>query len=140
MKKVLCTVLVLLLAFSFVACGSKGKADGVYTATISEAMTAENHGWRDEIVVTYKDGKIVEAKYDAYDADGNQKSKSTAESYPMDPHPTTWIPQMNQKMVEAGSAAKLDAIAGATNSSTNVKLLLAAIEKDGKPGETIVVE
>lgn len=128
MKKALAIVFTAVLALALVACGGSGIKDGTYSAEASEA----SHGWTDTLSVTYKDGKVVEAKYDAYDADKKLKSEATAESYPMDPHPTVWIPEINTNIVTAGTADKIEAVAGATNSSNNAKALMAAIEENAK--------
>lgn len=138
MKKWIALVLALVLALALTACGG-GKADGVYTAEMDDAAAEAAYGWRDTLVVEYKGGKIVSATFESYDADGNKKSEATAETYPMDPHPSEWIPALSAKVLEAGEAKRLDGVAGATMASDNVKALLEAIEKDGKAGETIQI-
>lgn len=139
MKKMLSIAFVFVLVLSLVACGGGQKPDGVYTAQVDAAYAEANHGWTDTLTVTYKDGVVVDAVFESYDADGNKKSEATAETYPMDPHPTEWMPQLSQMVVDAGTSDKMDVIAGATHSSDSAKLLFAAIEKDGKAGETITV-
>ena len=67
------------------------KADGVYTAQMDDAATEASYGWRDELVVEYKDGKIVSASFESYDADGNKKSEVSPDTYPMDPLPPTGV-------------------------------------------------
>ena len=84
MKKWIALLLALVLALSLTAC-SKGMADGVYTAELDDASAEAAHGWRDTLVVEYKDGKIVSATFESYDADGNKKSEATAE----EPTPAT---------------------------------------------------
>lgn len=139
MKKILVVALTFVLALSLAACGGKTMADGTYTAEMDDAAMEAAHGWRDTLVVEYKDGEMVSASFESYDADGNKKSEQTVETYPMDPHPSEWIPQMNANLEKAGDSKHLDAIAGATLASGNAKALLEAIEKDGRPGETIQV-
>ena len=148
MKKTLAIVLVAVLALGLVACGGTASStvtssvatsefkDGTYTAEASEA----NYGWTDTLTVTYKDGVVTEAKYDAVDADGALKSEATAESYPMDPHPTVWIPEINANILKAGNAADIEAVAGATNSSNNAKVLMDAVEEAAKAGNTETVK
>ena len=57
----------------------------------------------------------------------------------MDPHPSEWIPQLSENIQKAGTAKKIDTIAGATLASNDARALMEAIEKDGKAGETIQV-
>ncbi|MEG2286772.1 MAG: hypothetical protein RSA17_02410 [Ruthenibacterium sp.] len=131
MKKILILALTLVLALALVAC-SGGIKDGTYTAQLAEA----SHGWTDTLSVTYKDGKVAEASYDAFDADGKLKSAATQEEYDMTPHPTEWIPTLNANIVAAGSSDKIEAVAGATTSSEIAKLLMAAVEEKAKAGDT----
>lgn len=138
MKKFMTLALTAVLALAVTACGSK-IADGSYTAELDDASAAAAYGWRDTVVAQYKDGKLVSATFESYDADGNKKSETTAETYPMDPAPADWIPELTSRLTKAGEAKRVDAIAGATTASNNAKALLTAIEKSGKPGETIQV-
>ncbi len=140
MKKWLAVALALVLAVSLAACssGSGTMQDGVYTAEADDAYV-ENYayGWRDTLTVTYKDGVVVDATFESYDAEGNKKS--TPGNYDMTPPPSEWMPELSENVVEAGTASQVDGVAGATIASGNAKQLFAAIEKDGKPGETIMV-
>lgn len=138
MKKLISLAAALALVFSLAACGSNAKADGVYTAEADDAYVASNgYGWRDTLVLTYKDGKVVDAKFEAYNADGD--AKSVPGNYDMEPAPSEWIPTLTENVKKATSADGIDGVAGATIASTNARALYAAIEKDGKPGETIQV-
>ena len=114
-------------------------ADGVYTAQMDDAAAEADHGWRNQLVVEYKDGKMVSATFESYDADGNKKSETTPDTYPMDPAPSEWTPQLSENILAAGNSADIDGISGATNASNDARALLAAIETEGKPGETITV-
>lgn len=112
-------------------------ADGVYTAQMDDAAAEADYGWRNQLVVEYKDGKMVSATFESYDADGNKKSETTPDTYPMDPAPSEWTPQLSENILAAGNSADIDGISGATNASNDARALLAAIETEGKPGETI---
>lgn len=115
------------------------KADGVYTAQMDDASAEAAFGWRDQLVVEYRDGVIVSAVFESYDAEGNKKSETTSDVYPMDPTPSEWIPQLSENVEKAGRAFKIDNVSGATESSENARALLAAIEAGGKPGEVLLV-
>lgn len=134
MKKVLTLAVVAVLALSLVACGGGKIKDGTYTA---ENKNPAN-GWADTLSLTYKDGVVVEAKYDAKGEDGSLKSETPDENYPMDPVLSVWMPQLNENIAKAGSADKIEAIAGATSSSNAAKALYAEVEKKAKAGDTSV--
>ena len=115
------------------------KDDGTYTAQMDDASAEAAYGWRDQLVVEYKDGKVVSAVFESYDADGNKKSEISPEVYPMDPAPADWMPQLSENILEAGTSADIDGITGATMASNNARAMLAAIEAEGEPDQTIVV-
>lgn len=144
MRKTIVFALVLVLSLSLFSCKKddvKTMADGTYTAIVDETYAAENgHGWQDMLTVTYKDGKIVSAQYDALSLDtGEKKSEQSDEAYPMPISVSEWIPALNENIVKAGNSSNIDTIAGATSSSNIAKQLLKGIEENGKPGETITV-
>lgn len=131
MKKLFTIALAAVLALSLVACGDSGKIkDGTYTAQLKEP----SHGWTDYLSVTYKDGAITDVDYDSKDEEGNLKS--TYAEYGMDFAPSEWIPQLEANVKAAGTADKVEAVAGATSSSNNVKALMKAVEEKAKAGDT----
>lgn len=136
MKKVLAIALTAILALSLVACGSGKVKDGTYTAEFKNAV----HEWKDTLTVTYKDGAVVDAKYDAVKDDGTLKSSLSDEEYGMtDPNPvlSKWMPMLNENVVKAnGDASKVEVVAGATSSSNNAKTLMEAVAKQAKAGDT----
>lgn len=138
MKKIVSFAAALLFTVLLVACGGGNKmADGVYTAQVDDAFVeAYGHGWREVLQVTFKDGKIVDAVYDGVNADGQRKSEPGV--YEMDPSPIDWLPKLEQNIIN-NADGKVDAVAGATSSSSNAEQLLKAIMQNGKPGETITV-
>ncbi|MDD3428640.1 MAG: FMN-binding protein [Oscillospiraceae bacterium] len=138
MKKLLVIAMVAVLALSLVACGGSKIVDGTYRAELSDAAAEAAHGWKDYMVVTYAGGKITDVDYDST-KDGALKSEQTAETYPMDPHPSTWLPTLEENIKKAGTADKIDAVAGATNTSETAKKLMAAIEKAAAEGNTTTV-
>lgn len=97
------------------------KADGVYTAQMDDASAKAAFGWQDQLVVEYRDGVIVSADFDSYDADGNRKSQLPEGAYPMEPSPSEWIPQLSENVEKAGRAFKIDNVSGATESSENAR-------------------
>lgn len=139
MKKWIAIVATTLVLFGLVGCGaSNKKADGVYTAQADDAYVEKfGYGWRDTLTVTYKNGKVVDAVFDSFDESGARKSELT-DYNGMEPTPSVWIPQISSN-VKVAVDGKVDVVAGATISSGNAAQLLAAIETDGRVGETIHV-
>jgi major membrane immunogen (membrane-anchored lipoprotein) len=140
MKKFAVIALAIVMSLALVACGSSGSKikDGTYTAEASEA----NYGYTTYLKLTYLDGKVTDVEFDAVDAEGTLKSTLTAEEYPMDPAPDVWFPELTaniKKAIEADST-DVEAVAGATNTSNDAKLLLEAALKAAKEGNTEVVK
>lgn len=143
MKKLLALALVVVLAFSMAACGGNKLKDGTYVAEMSDAVAADSYGWKDTVTVTVSGGKVTDAVFESYSTeDGRPKSGETAETYPMDPAPSEWIPQLTANLKAASSADEVAAVAGATNASNNAKKLYAAALQAAADGntETVVVE
>ena len=137
MKKLTLFLLSALMLFSLVGCGGSKIAYGTYSAELSDAATEANHGWKDFLTVTYKDGKMVEVQFDSKDADGNLKSEwTTPENYPMDPQPSEWIPQLEENIKATSNPDKVASVAGATMGSNNAKELYRAVVEKAKAGDT----
>ena len=134
MKKFVAIALAMVLALALVACGSSSIKDGTYTAEASEA----SYGYTTYLEVTYLDGKITDVDFDAVDANGTLKSSLGAD-YGMDPAPDVWMPEIEESIKNAdGDASKIEAVAGATNSSNDAKLLFEAVLAAAKKGDTAV--
>ncbi len=137
MKKMLTMLLCASLALALAGCGGDKIPDGTYTAELSDAAAEANHGWKDFLTVTYKDGKAVEIDFDATDADGNRKTEwATPENYPMDPQPSEWMPQLEKNIAATANPDKVAAVAGATMGSNNAKELYRAVIEKAKAGDT----
>lgn len=148
MKKAVSIVAtVLALTLVLVGCGSKQAdtstlVDGSYRAEMSDAYADnEGHGWKGYVVLTVTDGAIADVDFDYSNGEGALKSEQSQEEYPMDPHPSTWIPELEKQGKEASSADDIDAITDATASSGEFKELYTAALDAAKAGnqETIVL-
>jgi major membrane immunogen (membrane-anchored lipoprotein) len=138
MIKKLGILLVILTAIFMVACSGKNMEDGIYKAQVDDAyVETEGRGWREYLEVTFKDGKITDVTFNAINAEG--KYKTDPEAYNMQPSPAIWMPVIEEN-IKNNVDGKIDALTGATSSSSNAQKLLDAIYKDGKPGQTIDVE
>jgi major membrane immunogen (membrane-anchored lipoprotein) len=132
-------LLVMLTAVFLIACSSSNDiVDGTYKAQVNDAyVETEGRGWREFLEVTFKDGKITEVTFNAINDEGKYKTDPGA--YNMEPSPAIWMPVLEEN-IKNNEGGKIDALTGATSSSTNAQKLLDAIYKDGKPGQTIDVE
>ena len=114
-------------------------ADGVYTAEMDDASAEAAYGWRDRLVVKYKDGEMVSAVFESYDADGNKKSETSTDVYPMDPAPADWMPVLSENILAAAGSTEFDGVSGATLATGNARAMMQAILDSGVADETIVV-
>ena len=135
MKKWLVWGLAAAMICVLAACGSStsgGMADGTYKAEMDNAyVESAGYGWRDTLTVEYKDGKMVSAVFESYDASGNAKSADA--TYEMPVLPSEWIPKLAENILASGgNPDKVDIVAGATNSSNNAIAMLKAILEKGK--------
>ena len=116
--------------------------DGDYTAEVSDAYAASSgHGWKEYLKITVKDQQITNLEYDAL-KDGKKKSETTAEEYPMTPHPSEWSPRINEALRAAEMPEAMDTVTGATMSSNVARQLYAAVLSASREGktETVVVD
>ena len=113
--------------------------DGTYTAEMDDASAEAAYGWRDRLVVEYKDGALVSAVFESYDADGNKKSEVSSDVYPMDPAPADWMPELSDQILKSGGTGEIDGITGATMASNNARAMMQAILDSGVAGETVTV-
>jgi major membrane immunogen (membrane-anchored lipoprotein) len=130
-------ILVAIFALAITACEKEDEyvyEDGTYYAEMAEY----SHGWKAFLEVTIQDDNITSADFDNMDADGNLKSETTVESYPMDPHPTIWIPDYEARIVAADLSDfdEIDVYTGATGAYNQVNALMDAILSAAKDGDT----
>ena len=72
-KKITGFLLATILCLGLLAgCASQKMQDGTYTARAKEY---DEHGWKDQLVLTISGGKITEVDYDAVNAEGARKSE-----------------------------------------------------------------
>lgn len=127
MKKIF-ILLCILICLS--GCGKKE-----FSGTVTAESSAPIYGWTDYLKVTYENGVVVAAEYDAYDFEGTKKSEY-GENYGMPYKPSEWQPLIAQSVVDAKTSENMMIVSGATRSSSQCKKLFAAIEEAVKRGET----
>lgn len=136
----------LTLAAALAACGGAPAelTDGTYTAEMSDAYATEvGHGYKPTLTITVSGGAVTEAVLDAVNVEtGELKSASTPETYPMEPHPSEWLPQLSENIRNAENGEGVQAVAGATTASGEAKALYdAALDAAAKGNtETVVLE
>jgi len=125
--------------------------DGDYKAETAEY----SHGWITFLEVTISGDVLTVVNWDARQEDGSLKSNATAETYPMDPHPTVWISQLEAKIkatdittfdlhsvidgidaAVADETENVDGVTGATHASHSGYELLDLILEAAKDGDT----
>jgi major membrane immunogen (membrane-anchored lipoprotein) len=110
--------------------------DGTYRAQMAEF----SHGWKDFMVVTIVDDAQTSVDFDAMNEEDTTllKSETTFEEYPMDPHPTVWIPQLEAQFmaVDILNYEGVDGITGATSASQDADALFGLILEAAKTGDT----
>lgn len=144
MKKLLCLVLGIIMTCTvLVGCtSSKGMKDGTYKA---EFDAADDHGWTDYVEITVSGEKITAVDYDAVDAEGKKKNGNEWYDNAMkDAGSKTWpsdfMPKLEEELVTAQDIDKVDAVAGATDSSNAFKKLVKELAKSMSKGDTATVK
>ena len=130
-------ILVAAFAMVFTACEKEEEfvyEDGTYYAETSEF----SHGWKAFLEAEITEDDLVSVNFDYFDEDGNLKSETTTENYPMDPHPTVWIPEYEAMLlsVDITDFTEVDVVTGATGAWNNVNALMTAVLSAADNGDT----
>lgn len=151
MKKIITLVLVLSTFLLLLAgCGGgapKDLKDGTYTAIASDAKAEEAHGWKDKLTINVTNGEVTILEFESFSTEDNRK-KSEDTEYPMTEadngtQPSIFFPKLIENWGAAeGDPSKIEAVAGATQSSDSLKELMTAALKAAQSGDTseVVVE
>ncbi len=130
---------VVVFAFIFTACDKEDDeamfVDGTYYAEGAEF----SRGWKAYMEAEISDDELVAVEFDYLNEEGGGlKSETTVENYPMDPHPTQWIPEYESRLLAADitSFSEVDVITGATGAWGNVNALMDAILAAAEEGDT----
>lgn len=130
-------ILLTLLITTFFACTKDENftfEDGTYK--VSEAEFS--YGWKAYLQVSISEDKLTMVDFDALDEDGNKKSETTEDEYPMTPHPSVWLPQYQLSLMDADilNFSAIDAISGATNSNNITTIMMKVLLEAAKTGNT----
>lgn len=136
-KKIISLVLAIFLIVCSTGCSAFGYKDGTYRAE----MPTYEHGYKDYLVIEVRDGELSVKEFDSVNENGELKSQSESYRESMEPvagtYPEKYIKDIiaefenkNQKL------SKVTAVAGATTSTNNFKMLMQAAMQNAKKGIT----
>lgn len=109
--------------------------DGTYEV---ETKDADDKGGKAKLVITVKDGKIAEAKYNEFNDKGNKRDDEEYNKMMKEKsgtNPAVFEVELEKQMVEAQSA-EIDGVTGATSSSAKAKTLLETALVNAAEGKT----
>lgn len=142
MKKTLASIFIVFCGLMLlVACGqSKPLKDGIYSAELKDY---DNHNYKEFIVVTVKEGDVTAIQYDAKSPEGALRNTDEKYKSDMEPVQGTFPKQYTADLVNQYLAnrtiEKVDAVAGATNSSQNFSAMFKALKSNMQSGDTSLV-
>ena len=107
--------------------------------------TGYEHGYKVQMAMTVKDGKITSTKYDYVDKDGKSKTKDAAYEKAMKAKvkvgPKEYIPELNKSFQKNGTnVGAIDVISGATDSSMTFKNYAQQLIQAAQAGDTKTIE
>ena len=131
--------LVMAMAIFVVLSSCKKEEEYVYVDGDYSAEAADFHyGWKAFMEVEISNDEQVSVTFDYIDEDGNLKTATTDEEYPMTPHPRVWCPQLETQLmaVDIVNFVDVDGVSGATGGSSDSNALFALILEAAKTGDT----
>lgn len=140
MKRILCSILMVLLLLPLAACGNKGGLqDGYYTAQADQF----SHGWKEYITIMVKGGNIVSVEYNAENASGFIKSWDNAYMQNMlhaqGTYPNEYTRNYAGQLLEGQGEEPIDGLTGATSSHGSFQKLAAAVLEQARKGDSHTV-
>ena len=140
MKRILCSILTVLLLLPLAACGDKGGLqDGYYTAQADQF----SHGWKEYITIMVKGGSIVSVEYNAENASGFIKSWDNAYMQNMlhsnGTYPNEYTRNYASQLLEGQGEEPIDGLTGATSSHGSFQKLAAAVLEQARKGDSHTV-
>ena len=140
MKRILCSILMVLLLLPLAACGDKGGLqDGYYTAQADQF----SHGWKEYITIMVKGGSIVSVEYNAENASGFIKSWDNAYMQNMlhsnGTYPNEYTRNYASQLLEWQGEEPIDGLTGATSSHGSFQKLAAAVLEQARKGDSHTV-
>lgn len=144
-KKLLLVLCSAVMTMSLVACGGDKPEDKpeaqkptITDGTYEAETKADEEGKGAKVVLTVKDGKITEAKYNEFTKDGEKRTDEKYNKMMEDKvktSPAKFEPEIEKQVVEKQSA-EIDGVTGATSSTAQAKQLFEAALGNAKEGKT----
>lgn len=128
---------VLALIVGMAAC--KKEDENIFENGIYSAEEADFHfGWKGFMNVEIEDDEVLNVEFDYLNADGDLKTATTDEEYPMVPHPRVWVPEYEEALENSDitSFEEIDAVTGATGGAGVANQLFQAILDAAETGDT----
>ena len=140
MKRILCSILMVLLQLPLAACGDKGGLqDGYYTAQADQF----SHGWKEYITIMVKGGSIVSVEYNAENASGFIKSWDNTYMQTMlhdtGTYPNEYTRYYANQLLQGQGQGGIDAISGASSSHASFQILARAVLEQARKGDSSIV-
>ena len=140
MKRILCSILMVLLLLPLAACGDKGGLqDGYYTAQADQF----SHGWKEYITILVKGGSIISVEYNAENASGFIKSWDNTYMQNMlqvtGTYPNEYTRNYASQLLEGQGEEPIDGLTGATSSHGSFQKLAAAVLEQARKGDSHTV-
>lgn len=138
MKKIVAVALAgMLTTVALAGCSSKSASgtykDGTYKA---EQSAFDSHGWKGQIEITVKDGKITNVVYNEVNKEGTLKRNDQQYAEKMKAKsnitPKEADEKLQQDLIDKQDPAKVDTVTGATETSKTFKELATEALKKAK--------
>ncbi len=114
-----------LVAALLAGCGGGFPKESPNTRTAADPF--DENGWRGRIAVTFEDGRIDSVVFDEFNRNGRAKSADAAYARQMEPTtgttPARAIVELERRLVTAQDPDRVQAVTGATTTSTRFKKL-----------------
>lgn len=110
--------------------------DGIYRAEASQPA----HGWTDFLEITVENGLIIKAKADAFNANGDLKTKDQGYADRMGMKPSEFYSELTDRLLNNQKPSEIDTVTGATSTSNYIRYLFLAIIHKGQPDTTVKVD
>lgn len=103
-----------------------------------------SNGYRTVFTIVVKDGKITESNYDNVNEDGKSKQEDADYNKNMKAksgtNPEAFIPELNEKFVEAQNPGDVEVVTGATHSSESFQNYAQQLVQAAQAGNTETIE
>ncbi len=132
-------VALVMIVLLMTGCGGDDDKKNQFTDGSYRAEAAEfSFGWKAYMDVVIQDDEAVSISFDYLDEDGNLKSATTDEEYPMDPHPRDWQPELENQLLalDITNLTTIDGVTGATGGSALAYDLFVLVLDAAENGDT----